>query len=121
MPLKNKKANRRYHRGYWKSYYSDPVRKARHLRAVRKNDKKRMDAIREWMDSYKLERGCKVCGWREHPVGLDFAHRDRKTKEFNLAETRRAGWSLARVQREAAKCDILCATHHRIATFVDGQ
>jgi hypothetical protein len=73
------------------------------------------------MDAFKMEVGCKVCGWREHPASLDFAHRDRKTKELNLSAARQKGWSLARVQKEAAKCDVLCANHHRIATFVDGQ
>jgi hypothetical protein len=121
MPFKKKAKRKAYHRDWWKRYYADPVHKARHAKAVRKNDKKRVAIIRQWMDAEKMKKGCKECGWREHPVGLDFAHRDRKTKELNLSETRRKGWSLKRVKKEAAKCDILCANHHRIATFVRGE
>jgi hypothetical protein len=121
MPLKDCKKRKEYRAGYWKRYYADPVRKARHLKAVRKNDKKRIAVICQWLDAYKMEMGCKVCGWREHPVCLDFAHRDRATKELNLSETRKKGWSLVRVKREAAKCDVLCANHHRLATFEEAQ
>jgi hypothetical protein len=117
MPLKDKKANQAYHQGYWKTYYSDPERKARHVRAVRKTDKKRMDVVRQWAWKFKLTQGCRVCGFREHHAALDFAHRDRKTKEFNIANALRSGWSLIRIQKEAAKCDVLCANHHRIETF----
>lgn len=117
MPLKDAVANKEYHRGYWKEYYSDPVRKARHLKAVRATDRKRRQRIREWVAQEKIRRGCLKCGYREHPFALDFAHRDRRTKEFDVASALRSGWSLERVQREAAKCDVLCANHHRIETF----
>ena len=101
----------------WKEYYSDPVRKARHLVAVRKNDKKRAAAIKKWIREYKLEHGCKVCGFKEHPAALDFDHRDPKQKEFTIADFTRKGWSLERVKKEVAKCDVICANHHRIKHF----
>lgn len=121
MPLKNRKKRKAYHAGYWKKYYSDPVRKARHLKAVRKNDKKRMDALRAWAIVYKLEHGCRVCGFKDHHAALDFAHRDRATKEFDIGDALRRGWSLAKVQKEAAKCDVLCANHHRIETYIESH
>lgn len=121
MPFKSKKKQKSYARGYWKRYYADPIRKARHLKSVRKTDRKRMDAIRKWAIDFKLAAGCKVCGFREHHAALDFAHRDRQTKEFNIGESLRRGWSLKKVQREAAKCDILCANHHRMATFEESH
>lgn len=117
MPLKDPQKNREYHQGYWKNYYSDPDRKARHIASVRRTDKKRQQVIREWTDGYKIEVGCKVCGFKEHPVALDFHHRDSETKEFNIAEAMRSGWSLARVKQEVEKCDVLCANHHRIHHF----
>lgn len=121
MPLNDKKASQLYHRGYWKEYYSDPTRRARHLQSVRKTDKKRTDVIRTWAREFKIAVGCRVCGFREHHAALDFAHRDRKTKEFNIANAMHHGWSLVKVQKEAAKCDVLCANHHRIETFVESH
>jgi hypothetical protein len=67
----------------------------------------------EWFDSYKRTLRCVRCGfgdWR----ALVFHHRDRKTKEGNLSECPRRGWSKKRILAEAAKCDVLCANCHAI-------
>jgi hypothetical protein len=114
MPYKDKAKRASYRKGYWKKYYSDPERKKRHILAVRKNDAKRIRLIKEWIDSYKLSIGCKVCSFREHPAALDFHHRTGEKKEFNVSSSCRSGWSLEKVKREVLKCDVLCANHHRI-------
>jgi len=114
MPLKDKAARKAYRQGYWKNYYSDPIRKARHLRAVRKNAKKRRISWRKWIDDYKMERGCQVCGFREHPSALDLHHRDSATKEAEVAMMVKSCWSMERIKAEVSKCDVLCSNHHRI-------
>jgi hypothetical protein len=68
----------------------------------------RANQIREWLRSYKQERGCRVCGERE-PVALDFHHQDEQ-KEFNLSDI---GKGMKNVQREVEKCVVLCANCHR--------
>lgn len=117
MPFKNKRKKASYHKGYWKKYYANPIHKARHLKSVRKSERKQGKIIRKWIIEFKIKTGCKICGFREHSAALDFAHRDRATKKFNISNYLHDGWSLKRVQQEASKCDILCANHHRIATY----
>lgn len=117
MPLKDPQKQKEYRQGYWKKYYSDPERKARHISSVRKTDKKRKEIIRSWIDEYRVTVGCKVCGFNEDAVALDFHHREDETKEFNISTAIRSGWSLERIKEEVAKCDVLCANHHRIHHF----
>src|SRR5689334_14115297 len=64
----------------------------------------------------KRENGpCPVCGGNFPLVCYDFDHRDRRSKCFNVAETRY--WtSIQRVFDEVVKCNILCANCHRTKT-----
>ena len=122
MPIKDKDKRKRYTKGYWKRYYSIPKNKEKHLAAVRANNSKRKREINQWASDYKLNKGCKICGFKEHPEALDFAHRSRKTKLGTISILiNRKSWSLKRVQKEANKCDILCANHHRIATALENK
>lgn len=98
----------------WKKWYSNPANRKKHLKAVRKCDKLRIARNKKWIEDYKLERGCKVCGFKEHPSALDFHHRNPAQKSFEIGSFNRKGWSLKRIQEEIAKCDILCANHHRM-------
>ena len=77
----------------------------------------RYAARRKWIDSIKLERGCKDCGYKEYAAALHFDHRDPKEKKFNLAQ----GWTIGRqrVLDEIAKCDIRCANCHAVKTADD--
>jgi len=61
---------------------------------------------------YKLAHGCVVCGYRENPDGLNFDHRDERTKSFNLADF--GLHSVTDVRAELAKVDVICGTHHLI-------
>ena len=54
---------------------------------------------------------CRLCGFDESLVALEFHHRDPSSKEFALAAngiTR----SIAAMRLEAAKCVLLCANCH---------
>lgn len=56
--------------------------------------------------------GCCVdCGYDALPAALEFHHRDASTKEFGVGN-----WhgSRERLVREAEKCDLVCATCHRL-------
>jgi hypothetical protein len=64
---------------------------------------------KEWLD--KLKIACVRCG-ENHPACLEFHHRDRTKKDFTLS-TAYCSYSLERIQREAEKCDVLCANCHR--------
>ena len=54
---------------------------------------------------------CVLCGYNRHPGALQFHHRDRAEKQFQLGSgglTR----SLAALREEARKCVLLCANCH---------
>lgn len=53
---------------------------------------------------------CERCGYSKSMRALSFHHRDRKTKEFTIAE--KMVWSWERLKKELDKCDLLCANCH---------
>jgi hypothetical protein len=61
------------------------------------------------------DRPCMDCGNRFPPFVMQFDHRDPSTKTFLVSQT----WlsSKARIIREVAKCDIVCANCHRDRTY----
>lgn len=71
----------------------------------------RAATVRDWLDTYKVEHGCADCGYRSHPVALDFDHiGDGKT--MNVCNAK----SIAAAEREIAKCEVVCANCHRVRT-----
>jgi hypothetical protein len=67
---------------------------------------------RQWLNEFKLERGCDDCGYAGHPAALDFDHRPGETKLFSLAQGCTRSWDV--MLAEIAKCDVVCANCHRI-------
>lgn len=61
----------------------------------------------------KIEAGCAVCGFNDHPAALDFNH-VRGEKLFNISMDPKRAKHL--IEAEMAKCEILCANCHRIHT-----
>lgn len=72
--------------------------------------RKRRAVSNAWLTEYK-KRGCMTCG-ETFKECLDFHHRDPKHKKFDIGH--RAGESSLEVlQKEIAKCDLLCSNCHR--------
>lgn len=65
-----------------------------------------------------LDRGgrCVDCGYSACLNSLDFHHRDPSTKEFGLGKFT---GSLVRYRAEAEKCDLVCASCHRLRHLSD--
>ena len=74
---------------------------------------------REWLANYKLERGCELCGFREHAAALDFDHMDRDAKKVGVGMMQMRAWSS--IKAEVAKCRVLCANCHRIESARKGH
>ncbi len=75
---------------------------------------------REYINKIKMKsNGCVRCGYKEHPVAMDFDHIDPNTKSKNVAHL--ATYSFEQIDKEIAKCQILCANCHRIKTWKNRQ
>jgi hypothetical protein len=72
-----------------------------------------------WLHEYKLAHGCADCGYREHPVALEFDHLPGSQKLGGLS--RMIGCSEARLLAEIAKCEVVCANCHAIRTYNRNQ
>ena len=67
--------------------------------------------VRVWIREYKSRLSCQVCGESRAPC-LDFHHTEEK--DGTLASVIARGWSIERIEREIAKCVVLCANCHRM-------
>lgn len=74
--------------------------------------RERRDAVSRFVRNWKERHPCQDCGEFFPAEAMDFHHRDPATKSFEISGRR--GRSLERVKEEIAKCDLLCATHHRL-------
>ena len=80
----------------------------------RKYNAKRRKKYRDFIDDYKLECGCEICGYDEHACALQFDHRDPSEKLFDIARGRDHPWKV--FLAEIAKCRVLCANCHAVFT-----
>ena len=90
-----------------------------------------------WLRKIKQSKGCENCGYNEHPLALDFAHRDQRTKHSGAAYGAGSGVSklypkiyadqtrnrqaIKKLFQEIRKCKILCKNCHVIETYNDKQ
>lgn len=86
------------------------------LAKIRANNKKRIAAATDYVAEYLLANPCIDCG-ESDLVCLDFDHRDRAQKSFNISSSvRSSGVSVENLAVEIAKCDVRCANCHRRRT-----
>lgn len=78
----------------------------------RANVRARKLGIVQHIQTVREGASCTRCG-EDHPATLDFHHRDASEKEIGIAQLVNMGWSVARIDAEIAKCDVLCANCHR--------
>jgi hypothetical protein len=83
-----------------------------HSEQVRVRNAEQRRTIRQWYVEYKETLCCQQCG-ENHPATLVFHHRNQLEKEFSIAEAVHDGWSVARIQQEIKKCDVLCTNCHK--------
>ena len=90
-----------------------------------------------WLRKIKQSKGCENCGYNEHPLALDFAHRDQRTKHAGAiygagsgmsklypkiyADQKRNREAIRNLFKEVRKCKILCKNCHVIETYNDKQ
>jgi hypothetical protein len=82
---------------------------------IKEYSQERYLARRAFVNEYKLEVGCQSCGYKEHPVALEFDHIDPSTKKFSIG-SQLMSMSWKSIHEEIAKCQVLCANCHQIHT-----
>lgn len=75
--------------------------------------KNRRTMIIKFIETYKLGKVCVRCGNNDHRT-FEFHHRDPTQKLISIGKVAKRGWSIARINDEISKCDLLCANCHRI-------
>jgi hypothetical protein len=96
------------HREYIKKkYHGDEQYRQRHKATVERRKKE----MKAWF--YALKKGLKCKCGESHIACLDFHHRDRNEKDFNLGNCWNKGWSKDKILAEVAKCEVMCSNCHR--------
>ena len=100
-------------KGFRKNWYEGDARE-RHLENVQARKKVVREQAREYVYDYLSTHPCIECG-ESNPVVLEFHHRGGKDKA--VSELVGGGYSIATIQAEIDKCDVLCANCHRKRTM----
>lgn len=106
--------------GYWAEWYSNPENRKRHKAAAHARTKAVRKAIREFLNLAK-DRPCSDCGETYPPWVMQFDHLPGSGKIFMVASANKLGVSLEKVQREIAKCEVVCANCHAHRTYERGM
>lgn len=109
----NKKAREKYNknpqftekeRERSRQYYQKTKKSRREIRINRKREFYKK--YREYIDGYKLSKGCAVCGYNKCVSALDFHHNG--DKKFNISRT----MSIEKMKIEIEGCTLLCRNCH---------
>lgn len=106
MPYSDPDRQRIYMKEYHLRRFADPVKSEEIRVRVRAWHTVNRRAFAAW----KATLSCVRCG-EGHPSCIEFHHLDPTKKDFALSS--QAGKTLKYLQKEAAKCLILCANCHR--------
>lgn len=72
---------------------------------------------REWIDAFKLQKGCADCGYKVHPAALEFDHLPEfGPRQITVAKLKSPFTPMANIMAEIAKCEVVCANCHNIRT-----
>ena len=83
-------------------------------------NRERLQKKRDFVNDYKMERGCAQCGYNKHPVALELNHIDPTTKTYSIGRDL-ISISMKKLVEELAKCEVLCANCHQIHTYENGH
>lgn len=88
--------------------------KERLILKAKDNNKKYCIRNKEFLNKFKLEKGCLDCGYKDNAIALDFDHLD--DKKFNLSILAKRYVSINSLKEEINKCEVVCSNCHRVRT-----
>lgn len=84
-----------------------------HRKQSKAAKRRRRQRARSFVDEYLRSHPCVDCDTSD-PLVLEFDH--QRDKRSGISELLAAGWSLARLQKEMALCEVVCVNCHRRRT-----
>lgn len=67
----------------------------------------------QYIQDYKISKGCASCGYNKNPRFLNFHHPDNNKKEFDVWKAIHQNKNLEKIKKEMDKCILLCNSCHR--------
>ena len=110
MAHRDPEANRAYKRAWYQK------NKKRVKANVRRNNARYRLESQLYVQALKTKTACADCKRRFHHSAMDFDH-VVGSKESNISLLVNTAYSLKKVKREIAKCEIVCANCHRVRTW----
>lgn len=107
MTWKDQDKAREYQKAYQARWHQE--HKAERLAEIYR----RKAEVYWYIQDLKASLCCTDCGFK-HPAALQFHHRNKEDKVFNIGDAGRRKLSLERVKAEIKKCIVLCANCHAI-------
>lgn len=83
-----------------------------------KNSKNKRKELHDKLREYLKDKTCTTCSESDYVV-MEFDHRDRSTKEFDISDGIGKRYSWKKILKELEKCDPMCANCHRRKTAKD--
>ena len=84
-----------------------------------KHDKQRAKDKRKLINEYKINQGCKDCGYNLDYRALEFDHIHNNGRPYTRKQRTIASYmyhSLERIFEEISKCEVVCCNCHAIRT-----
>lgn len=103
---------------YNKNWYSSEDNRQKQITRAKTRNAVHWQSLSDWRNEYiKWRGGCSYEGCEvDNPVMIDFDHISREDKEWNVSEMIVRGMPIHKIEKEADKCRLLCANHHRLWT-----
>jgi len=113
MPFKDADKRREYQRNYHKKWYQSNADKRRAQVRLRRKQ------TREKLQKIKAEGSCVVCGLSGQIAtwALDYHHINHDDKVASISYLVGNGYSWKRIEKEIAKCQLICSNCHRIKHY----
>lgn len=106
LQSKCKECQSKYHKIHYES------NKEVYLNRAKVNNPKYKNRNKNFINKYKAKTGCQFCA-EKTPVCLDFHHKDPEIKDWNISIMSRGANSIKTIQKEIAKCIVICSNCHR--------
>jgi len=113
MPFKDPDKRREYQRQYHKKWYQSNADKRRAQVRMRRKQ------VREKLQILKAQGACVECGLSGEIAtwALDYHHINHDDKVASVSYLVSNGYSWKRIEKEIAKCELICSNCHRIRHY----